>query len=140
MDSSNRKVTYETKIIYKKEFRKYFDINLWSLICVLLFNIFVIKVGASIVWDIENNLNVRVNDHGFELTQANNLQRQEMIQNVCDSMGYNDTDNLLNSIPDDQLDHLLIDTKHKFLYCYVPKVSFFFSIINSNGYVHEHLK
>lgn len=63
------------------------------------------------------------NNHGFELTQANNLQRQEIIQKMCDhsdSVAFNKS---LDDIPDDQLDHLIVDTKHKFLYCYVPKVA-----------------
>lgn len=130
MDSSDREVTHKKKVnYYKNEFRKYFTINSWNLVFLLFLKVYTIEVGASIVWDIENNLNVRINDHGFELTQANNLQRQEMIQSVCDSIGYNDTDSLLSNIPDDQLDHLLIDPKHKFLYCYVPKVRKFICFI-----------
>lgn len=99
--------------------------------------------------DIENNLNIKIGNHGFELTQANNLQRQELVQSVCDNHFTSSGDgyvegsptkgSLLSTttsttaqisdsqpfadIPDDQLDHLLIDEKHKFLYCYVPKVS-----------------
>lgn len=125
MDSSNGEVMFGKEINYKKEFRKYFNIGLWSLIYVLLLNMHTVDVDASVVWDIENNLNMRVNELGFELTQANNLQRQELIQSVCDSMDYNDTDSLLSNVPDDQLEHLLIDPKRKFLYCYVPKVSVF---------------
>lgn len=79
-------------------------------------------VGCN-AWDIENNYNIRVNDHGFELTQANNLQRQEMIQRHCENVAAFTSDELLTNTPEDQLDHLLIDPKHKFLYCYVPKVA-----------------
>lgn len=77
---------------------------------------------CSYAWDVENNYNIRVNDHGFELTQTNNLQRQEMIQRFCDSIDAND-ELTFNNIPEDQLEHLLLDPKHKFLYCYVPKVA-----------------
>lgn len=77
---------------------------------------------CSYAWDVENNYNIRVNDHGFELTQTNNLQRQEMIQRFCDTIDANN-ELTLNNIPDDQLEHLLLDPKHKFLYCYVPKVA-----------------
>lgn len=93
--------------------------------CLIILCAFIIYCRA---WDIENNYNIRVNDHGFELTQANNLQRQEMVQRFCETLpttpaaNTNDA-NLLKNIPDDQLDHLLIDPKHKFLYCYVPKVA-----------------
>lgn len=80
-------------------------------------------VGCD-AWDVENNYNIRVNDHGFELTQSNNLQRQEMIQRHCENIPpVGDTTRTLANTPDDQLDHLLIDPKHKFLYCYVPKVA-----------------
>ena len=74
-------------------------------------------------FDSENNHNIRLNRHGFELTQANNLQRQEVVHKVCDNLRDSREDNGLANIPDDQLDHLLIDPKHKFMYCYVPKVN-----------------
>lgn len=64
-------------------------------------------------------------DHAFELTQTYNVQRQELVQNYCDKYYGQQRNALLDDIPDDQLDHLLIDRQHKFLYCYVPKVSFF---------------
>lgn len=70
-----------------------------------------------------NDVNPKKEDsHSFELTQANNLQRQELIQNICDEY-FSDTEHTLDGVPDDQLQHLLIDERHKFLYCYVPKVS-----------------
>lgn len=74
----------------------------------------------------ENNYNVRVSDHGFELTQANNLFRQEQVQKICNSDAATESETLtknITDIPDDQWDHLIVDSKHKFLYCYVPKVA-----------------
>lgn len=83
-------------------------------------------------------------EHEYELTQALNLQRQEHVQRECDLAALpkttppqndandegnripdrsNDYEQQMAGIPDDQLRHLLIDEKHKFLYCYVPKVS-----------------
>lgn len=86
-------------------------------------------------------------EHEFELTQALNLQRQERVQRECELAAlskttttttperndnadenripadHNDYEQQMAGIPDDQLRHLLIDEKHKFLYCYVPKVS-----------------
>lgn len=79
----------------------------------------------------ENNYNIRTSSHGFELTQANNLFRQERVQKVCKglstTLNTNDEQssfvrNVID-IPNDQLDHLIVDRKHKFLYCYVPKVA-----------------
>lgn len=95
--------------------------------------------GGDLVDSVVNNLNIKIGNHGFELTQANNVQRQELIQRVCERQALangapstngaaaattttNPMDEL-NGIPDEQLQHLLIDEKHKFLYCYVPKVS-----------------
>lgn len=66
---------------------------------------------------------IHMDSHGFELTQANNLQRQELIQKICDHSDSVTFNKSLDDIPDDQLEHLIVDTKHKFLYCYVPKVA-----------------
>lgn len=68
-----------------------------------------------------NNHRIRFNSHGFELTQTNNLLRQERLQKMCASSQSIVQD--VAEIPDDQLDHMIIDDKHKFLYCYVPKVA-----------------
>lgn len=89
---------------------------------VLLIVLLAMTINNTYAWDIENNYNIRVNDHGYELTQANNLQRQEMVQRFCENVDFNDG-NSLENMADDQLDHVLIDPKHKFLYCYVPKVA-----------------
>lgn len=58
--------------------------------------------------------------HEFELIQTTNLQRQELLQKMCDTLNINERN--IESLTDDQLEHLLIDRKHKMLYCYVPKV------------------
>lgn len=71
----------------------------------------------------ENNHNIRLNSHGFDLTQSNNLLRQEQVQKVCASTQSESIVEDINRIPNDQLDHMIIDDKHKFLYCYVPKVA-----------------
>lgn len=83
-----------------------------------------IHLSLSCGWNFESNQNVHVSRHGFELLQANNLQRQEMMQSVCEQY-FDPTEQLVDNIPSDKMEHLLIDEKHKFLYCYVPKVSLF---------------
>lgn len=66
-------------------------------------------------------------DVEFRLIQANNIQRQELLQQKCDGyeMDINERyqNNSIHSLSDADLEHLLIDRKHKLLYCYVPKVS-----------------
>lgn len=79
--------------------------------------------ATAAVSEPENNYHIRMNSHGFELTQALNLQRQEQVQKVCSSTQSESIFKDLSQIPDDQLDHMIIDDKHKFLYCYVPKVA-----------------
>lgn len=60
--------------------------------------------------------------HTYELTQSQNFQRQDAMLKACaqmrDTMEYKTVDEL-NTF---QMSHLLVDRKHKFLYCYVPKV------------------
>lgn len=64
----------------------------------------------------------------YRLIQANNIQRQELLQQKCDKydLGNNELyqNNSIHTLSEPDLEHLLIDRKHKFLYCYVPKVSF----------------
>lgn len=59
--------------------------------------------------------------HSLELTQSLNLARQELIQETCRRYP---PKNSLEDLPPNQLEHILINEKHKLLYCYVPKVSF----------------
>lgn len=60
------------------------------------------------------------NEHSLELTQSSNLARQELIQETCRRYPPNHS---LEDLPANQLEHILINEKHKLLYCYVPKVS-----------------
>lgn len=62
-------------------------------------------------------------DHEIELTQSVNVQRIETLNKMCQILNISSS---LDDLTDAQMDHLLIDRKHKFLYCYVPKVSSFF--------------
>ncbi|XP_055643549.1 carbohydrate sulfotransferase 11 [Toxorhynchites rutilus septentrionalis] len=61
--------------------------------------------------------------HGYELTQSQNFMRQDVLMRACaqmrDQMEYRTVDELSTF----QSSHLLVDEKHKFLYCYVPKVA-----------------
>lgn len=59
--------------------------------------------------------------HKIELTQSSNLQRQELLQQVCERLG--SANKTWTQLKADQMDHLLVDKAHKLLYCYVPKVS-----------------
>lgn len=64
----------------------------------------------------------------YRLIQANNIQRQELLQQKCDKYDLDSNNELyqnnsIHTLSDADLEHLLIDRKHKFLYCYVPKVS-----------------
>lgn len=69
-------------------------------------------------------------EFSFRLIQSDNIQRQELLQRRCDKYD-SDNNELLNyknndsihTMSETDLEHLLIDKKHKFLYCYVPKVS-----------------
>ncbi|RVE48512.1 hypothetical protein evm_006823 [Chilo suppressalis] len=66
---------------------------------------------------IDNNL---ATEYSLELTQSLNLARQERIQEVCNRF---EPKYSLDDLPDNQLEHILIDENHKLLYCYVPKVA-----------------
>lgn len=104
----------------------YYQQNYFATIvyqCLFAILICLTKFVLTETYDNNNDINnLNVNSHGFELTQANNLQRQELIQNVCEQY-FNSNENTLDGIPDDQLQHLLVDERHQLLYCYVPKVS-----------------
>lgn len=60
-------------------------------------------------------------NYEFRLIQSNNFQRQELLQQKCDK--YHLDNKLVYKLTEADMEHLLIDKKHKFLYCYVPKVS-----------------
>lgn len=59
-------------------------------------------------------------DHEIELTQSVNVQRIETLNKMCETLNVSST---MDDLTEVQMDHLLIDRKHKFLYCYVPKVA-----------------
>lgn len=67
-------------------------------------------------------------NYEYRLIQSNNFQRQELLQQKCDKF-HLDND-YVNKLSDGEMEHLLVDKEHKFLYCYVPKVSvsYLFSI------------
>lgn len=59
--------------------------------------------------------------HENDLTQSVNVQRIEQLNKMCQTMGYTNTSH--ENLNEEQMEHMLIDKKHKFLYCYVPKVA-----------------
>lgn len=59
----------------------------------------------------ENNHHTRMNSHGFESTQSNNLQRPEQVQKACSSTLSESIFKDLAKIPDDQFDHMIIVDK-----------------------------
>lgn len=66
----------------------------------------------------------------YRLIQSNNIQRLELLQQKCDKYHFMDDDELyqnksIHTLTETEMEHLLIDRSHKFLYCYVPKVSLF---------------
>lgn len=61
--------------------------------------------------------------HGHELTQSQNFQRQDALVKACAQMRDHLEYKSLDELNPFQMSHLLVDEKHKFLYCYVPKVS-----------------
>lgn len=62
----------------------------------------------------------------YRLIQSNNIQRQELLQQKCDKyyLDNNEVDRnkSIYTLSEVEMEHLLIDRNHKFLYCYVPKV------------------
>lgn len=75
----------------------------------------------------------------FRLIQSNNIQRQELLQQKCDKYDLDNNElyqnNSIHTLSDADLEHLLIDRKHKFLYCYVPKVSLCVAFIDSGSFI-----
>ncbi|XP_050670595.1 carbohydrate sulfotransferase 11 [Leptidea sinapis] len=74
----------------------------------------------SVLFYVSANENSFGGEHSLELTQSLNLARQEHIQETCARLPVNWT---VDDLPPNQLEHILIDDKHKLLYCYVPKVA-----------------
>ncbi|VVD05327.1 unnamed protein product [Leptidea sinapis] len=72
----------------------------------------------SVLFYVSANENSFGGEHSLELTQSLNLARQEHIQETCARLPVNWT---VDDLPPNQLEHILIDDKHKLLYCYVPK-------------------
>lgn len=54
----------------------------------------------------------------FSYPWLEQISRQELLMSVCDNFNLTSYD-----VPYKQLDHVLVDHKHRLLYCYVPKVS-----------------
>lgn len=75
----------------------------------------------SILLCVNSGENDIEDEHSLELTQSLNLARQELISEKCRWLP---PKYLLEDLPASQLEHILVDEKHKLLYCYVPKVSF----------------
>uniref|UniRef100_A0A8D8BNW9 Carbohydrate sulfotransferase n=1 Tax=Culex pipiens TaxID=7175 RepID=A0A8D8BNW9_CULPI len=102
-----------------------------SSLAALMLSLLVMAVVASMepsrdeipvtLDDDENELGEGM--HTYELTQSQNFQRQDAMLKACaqmrNTMEYKTVDEL-NTF---QMSHLLVDRKHKFLYCYVPKVA-----------------
>lgn len=64
----------------------------------------------------------------YTLIQSNNIQRQELLQQKCDKYHLDNSNEIyqnrtIHTLSEIEMEHLLIDRNHKFLYCYVPKVS-----------------
>lgn len=92
----------------------------FGLICLVFIHINVKICCAVYAFDGDNN-NVKIRKHGLELTQTLNLQRQEILQKTCKTLGYDNQ--TLDDLTEEQMEHMIVDPKHKFMYCYVPKVS-----------------
>lgn len=100
-------------------------------------------------FEVENNNRLKItSQHGFELTQTTNVQRQENLQRICQTFRENGvadeaaaaaaaavtattaSDPVTPKETNDstplttvQMEHMLVDKEHRFLYCYVPKVA-----------------
>lgn len=66
-------------------------------------------------------LKIQVSTQSLELMQVVNIQRQEFLQKQCKLLGYNN--NITNKLTKVQMNNMLIDRKHRILYCAIPKVN-----------------
>lgn len=66
---------------------------------------------------------VGVDGHTYELTQSQNFQRQDAMLKACAQMRHQLLYKSVDELNSFQMSHLLVDEKHRFLYCYVPKVA-----------------
>lgn len=120
------KKTMKNEMVMCVTVLKYFIIHMLNSKCLILIGLILFEWSILLhatAFESENNYNIRLNNHGFELTQTNNLLRQEQVQKVCTNTQSESIVKDIRNIPNDQLDHMIIDDKHKFLYCYVPKVA-----------------
>jgi len=118
-------------MFYRKEIKyKFFQLYKRKKKIIFINNIFLILLNINLInsFEYKNNNNVLklTKDHSFELTQSLNVQRQETMLKMCETLNINN--NNLEELYDEQMEHLLVDKKHKFLYCYVPKVCDHFTI------------
>lgn len=106
-------MTRQHKILIKNKQLCYYNKQI-NLIIIILYIILIncneiLSMGAK-----------KYIDHEIELTQSVNVQRIETLNKMCQTLNISSS---IDELTDVQMDHLLIDQKHKFLYCYVPKVS-----------------
>ncbi|XP_058977224.1 carbohydrate sulfotransferase 13-like [Musca domestica] len=110
----------ETSVPIKR--RKFF--NRQSLLVSLVVIAFLFTLQIDLIrgaFEDVNNSKVKIAKRSLELTQTINLQRQEYLQKQCDSLGYSQQD--INDLTEEQMEHMIVDKDLKFLYCYVPKVA-----------------
>uniref|UniRef100_A0A1I8MP08 Carbohydrate sulfotransferase n=1 Tax=Musca domestica TaxID=7370 RepID=A0A1I8MP08_MUSDO len=110
----------ETSVPIKR--RKFF--NRQSLLVSLVVIAFLFTLQIDLIrgaFEDVNNSKVKITKRSLELTQTINLQRQEYLQKQCDSLGYSQQD--INDLTEEQMEHMIVDKDLKFLYCYVPKVA-----------------
>ncbi|XP_013114439.2 carbohydrate sulfotransferase 13 [Stomoxys calcitrans] len=91
-----------------------------SIVAILFLFTLQIDLIRGAFEDVNNN-KVKMTKRSLELTQTINMQRQEYLQKQCDTLGYSQQD--LNDLTDEQMEHMIVDKELKFLYCYVPKVA-----------------
>lgn len=85
--------------------------------------LYLLCIKVAVGFDDADNNNVKITKHGLELTQTINIQRQEYLQKMCENMGESDTLQTIDDLSEEQMEHMIVDPEHKFMYCYVPKVA-----------------